>query len=210
MRAPSLPRSLIVVVALAAAGAAFAGEPHVKLTDPAVAIEERVKHAKALGKDKSPKAIDALLEGLDIRHDALHAAIVESLKQQKGDVVLVQRASDIKRAPAERVAALAGLRVLKPATAGPPVAALLTDKDESVREAAAHALCVFGTAAAEAKLVEALGKESSAKVRYFVVVALGELKTPAAKNAVAARAKVEKDFAVVDALAQAQAKQSRP
>ncbi|MDP2340969.1 MAG: HEAT repeat domain-containing protein [Deltaproteobacteria bacterium] len=180
------------------------------LIDPAVAIDVRVKQAKALGKDKNPKAVDILLAGLDTRSEDLRAAIVGSLKEQKGDVVLLTRAADIKRPAPERVAALSGIRVLKPSDAGPKLALLLDDKQETVREAAAFALCIVGTAAAEARLIAALKAEPSAKVRYYVAVALGELKTPAAKQAVTAQSKTEKDFTVKDALDQAASKQARP
>lgn len=180
------------------------------LSDPAVAVDVRIKKAKALAHDKRPKAIDVLLTGLDSRSEELRVAIIASLKALKGDAVLLQRAADSKRTPAERVAALGGIRVIKPAKAGAALAALLDDKEETIREAAAYALVVVGPADAEARLVTALKAEPSAKVRYFVIVALGELKTPAAKAAVAARIKFETDFAAKDALDQAVAKQSRP
>lgn len=199
-------------LAYAAPGGTPARRSQVKLSDPSVAIEARVKQAKALGSDKSPTAIDVLLEGLDVRHDELHAAILASLKQQKADAVLVQRAGDAKRASAERVAALAGLRALKPATAVPALVALLdvkTNKDEAVRAEAAQALCVFGTAQAEPALVQALA-DPSTKVRYFAAVALGELQSKAAKDAVAGRLALEVDPVVKDALEQAQSRQSRP
>lgn len=180
------------------------------LNDSAVAIDVRVKQAKALATDKNPKAVDILLTGLDSRSEPLRAAIIASLKAQKGDVVLLQRAADTKRPAADRAAALAGIRVIKPADGGPKLGLLLVDKEEQVREAAAHALCVVGTAAAEANLVAALKAESSAKVRYFLATALGELKTPAAKQAVTTQLKTEADFATKDALEQSQAKQNRP
>lgn len=205
-------RALLLVSVLSASSVVY-GAADMKLTDPAIPIAERVKHAKALGNDKSTKALDTLLAGLDIRNDELHAAIVESLKQHKGDVVLVQRAADAKLPAAQRALAFAGLRVLKPAAAAPQLATLLDaakEKDAAVRADAAHTLCVFGAAAAEAKLVEAVAKDPSKDVRYYAAVALGELKTKAAKDAVAARLKVEPDFAVQDALEQAQTKQARP
>ncbi len=184
----------------------------VRLNDPDVDVDVRVKEAKALGASKSPAAIDVLLEGLDIRHDALHAAIVASLKQQKADVVLVQRVVDEKRPAAERVAAFAGLRVLKPKDAPAKIAPLLLvaggGKDEAVRIEAAHTLATYGAAAGEAQLITALSDVSS-KVRYFAAVALGELKTKAAKDAVVARAKVETDMVVQDGLDQAQQRHNR-
>jgi HEAT repeat protein len=201
---------LVLGCAISMASTAHSRSSDVNLIDPAVAIDVRVKQAKALGKDKNPKAVDILLAGLDTRSEELRAAIVASLKEQKGDVVLLTRAADLKRAAPERVAALNGIRVLKPADAGPKLALLLDDKQETVREAAAWALCMTGTAAAEAKLIAVLKTETSAKVRYYVVVALGELKTAGAKAAVAAQMKTEKDFTVKDALDQAAAKQARP
>lgn len=180
------------------------------LNDTSVAIEVRVKRAKALGSDKSPAAIDTLLGGLDSRSEELRAAIIASLHSLKADQVLLQRAADPKRAVPSRVAALAGVRVLKPGEPGAGLAALLIDKDEAIREAAAHTLCVVGTAAAEAALIAALKTDASPKVRYFVAVALGELKTPAAKAAVAARRKTETDVVVQDALDQAETQQNLP
>lgn len=180
------------------------------LTDVSIAIEVRVERAKALATDPSPTAIDELLTGLDSRSEPLREAIIASLKAKKGDVVLLERALDKKRPAASRVASLAGLRVLKPTDAAAKLAPLLDDTDESVREAAAHTLVVVGPAAAEAKLVSALKTEKSAKVRYFIVVALGALKTPTAKSAITARAKTETDFAVKDALDQAATKQAQP
>lgn len=205
---------MIVAVAAFAIAVAAAGSPVnlTALTDPAVPIETRVKLARDLGASKDPKAVDVLLAGLDIRHDELHAAIVASLKQQKGDVLLVTRAADAKRPGAERVAALAGVRVLKPADAAPKIAALLDPavvKEEAVRAAAAHTLCVFGAAAAEAQLVKALG-DGAKDVRYYAATALGGLKTASAKQAVNARAKTETDFVVQDALAEAQRRQATP
>jgi len=191
-----------------AATAAPEGD-HVNLNDPALALDVRVAKAKALATDKDPKAIDTLLSGLDTRSEDLRATVLASLQAQKADAVLLGRAADVKKKAAERVAALTGLRLMKPEKAGAKVALLLVDKDESVREAAAWALCVFGTAEAERPLADALAKEPSPKVRYFLAVALGDLKTPTAQSAIAARAKVEKDFAVKDALDQAAAKQNR-
>jgi HEAT repeat protein len=198
-----------IALALFGASVSFAGSSPVKLNDPNVPIEQRVKEAKALGRDKSPAAIDTLLAGLDVRDEELHAAIAESLKALKADELLLQRAADTKRAMPDRVNAFAGLRALKPADKGAKVAAFLDAKEEPIREAAAFALCVFGTAAAEDKLIRALS-DASPKVRYFVATALGELKTPAAKNAVEARLKLEKDFAVIDALEQSKRRAARP
>ncbi len=195
------------------ASGAHAGSPRsieVKLNDTGVALDVRVKQAKQLGRDNNPKAIDLLLQGLDSRDEVLRAAIIASLKAQNGDLVLLLRAADAKRPSAERVAALGGIRALKPPKAGLKLAALLDDKDAGVREAAAHALCVVGTAEAEARLVQGLNTEASSQVRYFIAVALGELKTPAAKQAVAAQLKSETDFVVKDALEQATTKQARP
>lgn len=180
------------------------------LTDVSVAIEQRVCRAQALATDPSPTAVDELLTGLDSRSEPLREAVIASLKAKKGDVVLIERALDKKRPAASRVASLAGLRVLKPADVAPKLVPLLDDVDESVRESVAHTFVVLGPAAAEAKLVLSLKTEKSAKVRYFVVVALGALKTPAAKSAVATRAKTETDFAVKDAIDQALVKQAQP
>ncbi len=203
-------RGVVLATALGVGAQASAQGTSVNLTDATVAIETRVQHAKALGTDPSPTAIDELLTGLDSRSEPLREAIIASLKAKKGDVVLLERALDKKRPVPARVAALAGLRVLKPADSAARIAALLDDADEGVREAAAHTLVVVGPALAEAKLVSALRAETSAKVRYFVVVALGCLKTATAKAAIAARAKIETDFAVKDALDQAATKQAQP
>jgi HEAT repeat protein len=202
---------ITVLLAMVACGAEAApGSPAVNLNDSAVAIDVRVQHAKALATDKAPTAVDELLTGLDSRSEPLRDAIVASLRAQKGDIVLLQRAADKKRPSPDRVAALAGVRVLKPKDAGPKLAALLDDTDESIREAVAHTLCLVGTGAAEPKLINALRNEGSAKVRYFLVVALGELKSASAKTAVVNRMKIETDFAVKDALDQAQVKQAQP
>jgi HEAT repeat protein len=191
-------------------GVRAASEELVNLSDPAVPLATRIARAKALGTDKGPTALDVLLTGLDSRSEELRDAVRASLLAQKGDLVLLARAADPKKKSPERVAALAGLRLLRPAKVGARLGALLVDKDESVREAAAHALCVVGAAEAETALVTALTAEPSAKVRYFVAVALGSLKTTAAKQAIAARAKVEADFTVQDALTQAASLQARP
>ncbi|OGQ09831.1 MAG: hypothetical protein A2138_19210 [Deltaproteobacteria bacterium RBG_16_71_12] len=79
---------------------------------------------------------------------------------------------------------------------------------EPVREAVAFALCTVDAAAAEAALVQGITSEPSAKVRYYVAIALGELKSPAAKAAVSAQLKIEKDLTVLDSLERAQRKHS--
>lgn len=181
----------------------------VNLSDVNVPLETRVAQAKELAKEKSTKALDGLLTGLDTRDEKLRAAVMAGLQAHKADAALVARAADVKRPAAQRVAALGGLRMLKPNDQGAAIAALLDDKEVGVREAAAHALCVFGTAAAEAKLISALKSEKVPGVRYFIAVALGDLTSPAAKNAVKTAAAAEQDFVVKDALQQSQAKQER-
>ncbi len=214
---PPTTTAVCVVVVIAATVASLAcsadaavGSNAVNLNDSTVAIEVRVQQAKALATDKTPGAVDALLTGLDSRSEPLRDAIIASLSAQKGEIVLMQRAADKKRPMPDRVAALAGVRLLKPRDAGPKLAVLLDDPDETIREAAAHTLCVVGTGAAEPKLINALRVEGSARVRYFLVVAVGELKSASAKTAVVNRMKIETDFAVKDALDQAQVKQAQP
>ncbi len=181
----------------------------VNLSDVNVPMETRLAQAKELSKEKSTRAVDALLTGLDTRDEKLRAAVIAGLKAQKAEPTLVARAADTKRAAAQRVAALGGLRMLKPDEQGVAVAALLDDKEAAVREAAAHALCVFGTAAAEAKLISAMKSEKVAGIRYFIAVALGDLTSPAAKSAVTTALASEQDFAAKDALQQSQQKQER-
>lgn len=184
--------------------------PALNLSDSSVPLETRLKAAKALANSTAPSAVDELLSGLDSRSEVVREAVVASLKAKKGDSILLARAADTKRPTASRVSSLAGVRVLKPKAAGPTLALLLDDKNEAVREAAAHALCVVGAKDAEAKLIAKISTEPSAKVRSFVAVALGELKSPAAKAAVDKSLQTEVDVVVKDALDQAQTRQAQP
>ncbi len=179
------------------------------LSDTSEPLEMRVKQAKALAKDPSPRAIDVLLSGLDSKDETLRAAIRESLLARQAEPELLQRAADPARSASQRVAAFTGIRLLKP-DAAPLVAALLLDGEEAIRAAAAHALCVLKSEGVEQTLIERLAAEPSAKVRYFLAVALGNAKTPKAKNAIAGHLTNEKDAVVLDALEQAHRKQSRP
>jgi HEAT repeat protein len=181
----------------------------VNLSDTTVDVETRVKQAKALAQSTSPQAIDELLTGLNTRSEPVRDAVIASLKAKKGGAVLLARAADVKRPAPSRVAALGGVRVLKPENAGTTLSLLLDDKNEAVREAAAYALCVVGAPAAEAKLIAKIKSEPSAKVRSFIAVALGELRSEAAKAAVAASLKTETDVVVQDALDQAQTRQAQ-
>ncbi len=95
--------------------------------------------------------------------------------------------------PRSRSATLARRRSIAPSTS-------------KHRRAVAFALCTVDPAAAEAALVQSIKSEPSAKVRYYVAIALGELKAPAAKAAVSAQLKVEKDLTVLDSLERAQRK----
>lgn len=178
------------------------------LADAAEPVEIRVKQAKALAKDPSPQALDALLSGLESKDEDIHDAIKAALEARQAGPELLARAADGSMPTSKRVAALAGLRVLKP-DAGGAVGKLLADPDVLVRSAAALALCVFGAEQAEAALVSALPAEASSKVRYFLATALGGLKSEAAKRAITKQLASDADPVVQDALQQAQRRQAR-
>lgn len=181
------------------------------LTDGALDPEARVKRAQSLGTDNTVAGLDELAAGLHIADERLSEAIHAALKKRNAGGPLLDRALDARAPQAARINALAGVRAVKPKEAGARLAPLLIDvakTPEPVREAAAHALCVVEAGAAEAALVQSLKAEPSAKVRYFVALALGELKSAAAKAAVTAQLKVEKDFTVLDSLERAQRKQT--
>lgn len=175
------------------------------LSDPAVPLEVRLKHASGLVKDQTPASIDQLLSGLDSRDETMREAVRSALQEKNVELELFRRAADAARSAEQRVAALAGLRLLKPKS-GVALAPLLVDRDERVRAAVALALCVFGTADAEDALLHALAADGSKKVRYFVAVALGELNSRAAKDAVSARLVTETDLVVRDGLQASQRK----
>lgn len=192
-------------------GAAMVKTAAVNLTDNSVPEKERVRQAAALATDPRPQALDELSAGLQVMSEGLRDAVVAALKKRNAGGPLLDRAVDVKAPVDARVNALAGVRSLKPKDAAARIAPLLADPNanaEPVREAAAFALCVIDTAAAEATLVQTIKSEPSAKVRYYLALALGEVKTPAAKAAVQAQLKVEKDLTVLDSLERAQRKQS--
>jgi HEAT repeat protein len=171
------------------------------LNDAGVGLEFRVTEAKRLGGGLlNRKTVGALLEGLEVKSEVLRDAIRASLEKLKAAPELVAMALDAKLPTAERVAALGGLRSLKPTVLAGELAPLLTDKDAKVRAAVAQLYCVFGAASAEAPLVAALG-DGEPTVRYFAVLACAAL--PGAKGAVKALAAKEQDAVVKDALAQA-------
>jgi HEAT repeat protein len=157
-------------------------------------------------KDPSREALDTLLSGLDSKDERLRAAIREALVAKQAEAELLQRAVDVTLPVPRRVSALAGLRVIKP-NAGAAVAELLSDREEAVRQTPALALCVFGAEQAEAALIRSLAAEASARVRYFVAVALGGVRSASASAAVTERLATERDVVVRDALGQAQRKQ---
>lgn len=181
------------------------------LTDNTVPEQERIRRAAALASDARPQALDELAAGLTVMSEQLHDAIVAALKKRNAGGPLLDRAVDVKVPVDARINALAGVRALKPKDAAVRLAPLLNDTKanaEPVREAIAFALCVVDSTAAEAALVQTVKSEPSAKVRYYLALALGELKSPAAKAVVQAQLKVEKDLTVLDSLERAQRKQS--
>ncbi|MCC7075246.1 MAG: hypothetical protein IT383_28295 [Deltaproteobacteria bacterium] len=179
------------------------------LTDNAVPEKERIRRAAELAADPRPQALDELLAGLQVMGEELREAIVAALKKKNAGGPTLDRAVDVKAKPDARINALAGVRALKPKDAAARLAPLLNDtkaNGEPVREAIAFALCTVDPTAAEAALVQSIKAEPSAKVRYYVAIALGELKSSAAKGAVSAQLKLEKDLAVLDSLERAQRK----
>lgn len=179
------------------------------LTDNAVPEKERIQRAAALATDARPQALDELVAGLQVNSEGLREAIVAALNKRNAGAPLLDRAVDVKAQQSARINALAGVRALKPKDAAARLAPLLNDAKanaDPVREAIAFALCTVDASAAEAALVQSIKAEPSAKVRYYVAIALGELKSPAARSAVSAQLKLEKDVTVLDSLERAQRK----
>ncbi len=174
-----------------------------RLDDPMESVEARIAKAQSLAKAPLTEAtLDALLSGLTVRSETLRDAIAAALHSLQATEMLIDRALDVKRPAAERVSALDGLRLLQPDDAS-RLAPLLKERVVEVREAAAHAFCVFGAASIEAQLIQALA-DPVADVRYLVVLAVGSLKSEEARHAIAKAWAEEKAPLVRDALQQVQ------
>lgn len=172
-----------------------------KLNDSQVGLEFRVAEAKRLGGGLlNRKTVVALLEGLEVKSEVLRDAVRAALEKLKAAPELVKMALESGAPVPERLAALGGLRTMKPVDVAGSLVPLLSDREAKVRASVAQLYCVFGAAEAEAALVKALN-DADASVRYFAVLACGAL--PGAKAAVSSLAASEKDAVVKDALAQA-------
>jgi HEAT repeat protein len=196
--------ALLLASAALAGGRSKAQAVPVQLNDGKVGLEFRVAEAKRLGSGKPDGAtIATLLAGLDVKSEVLRDAILASLQKLHAGPALVKQATERSGSVEQRLAALRGLRTLKPVEAAVELAQALSDPDAKVRAAAGQLFCVFGAEQAQPQLIAALADPVS-DVRYFAVVALGGIKSPKAAEALAGLAKTEKDPVVQDALAQAQ------
>lgn len=196
------PLALVLAAGAGSTGAAM------RLDDPKVPVAQKIQAAKELGNKGDRAGIDALLRALDGPGEELPRVAADSLRQLRAVPVLIERAIDEKRPLNERRLAVKGLRVLKDPEGFKTLAALLSSPHEGLRADAAWALAVAGAAEAEAELIKAVS-DPSKDVRYFAAVALGEVKSRAARDAIAARKKEEKDPVVIDALIQAGQRQAR-
>lgn len=173
-----------------------------KLNDSSFSIEERVKAAEELGASGDKTALDALLKGLDVRSDHLHAAVVAAVQKLGGAPALYKRAKDPMEPMPARKRALAGIRALKPEGAGAALAELLASSEPELRADAALALAVVGAKDAKGALIKALDDDSK-DVRYYAAEALVAAGGDDALAAVKARLAKETNVVVKDALAQA-------
>lgn len=189
------------------AGAALASSPQrgaamesmEVLQDPSAPAAKRVEAARAVGKSKDPRGIDALLSALDTTSPELTEACVAALRALGAEAVLGRRLESTEGAPGSRALAARGLRFLRAPKSVGALAKGLSDPDEKVRAASAHALAVFGADKAERQLIEALS-DPSKDVRYFVIIALSGLSTGAARSALEGRRAKETDPVLKDEL----------
>ena len=176
-----------------------------RLQDPNLSTRQRLQAAKQLGQLGDPRGIDPLLQALNLPGEEAPEIVVPALKQLKAAEVLTKRVLDENLPLSERLAATKGLRYLKDPIGFPALAKALSSPDAKLRADAAWALSVSGASQAEQELIRVLN-DPSKDVRYFVVDALGTVKTPTVRAALETRQKIEQAFTVKFALQQALAK----
>ncbi len=178
------------------------------LNDPAASRAERIKATKALGESRDPKAIDPLVKQLDIRDEAIVAAVESALRALNAVPVLERRLTDSGASEEHKVLACTGLRALKEKRSVPPLVSALKDQSARVRKEAALALGVIAPAEAETALLTALS-DSDEDVRYFAADALGDVRTAAVTQAIETRLAAETSPVVRSALLAAKNKLDR-
>ena len=194
--------ALTLVIAAPTPGTSPKESAAMRLNDSTRPIADRVKAAQELGAAGDPKALDALLRGLEVRSEALHEAVVSALRKLGGASRLYEKLKAPREPLASKRLALRGVRALKPADAAPVLAELLDADEPELRADAALALAVVGAKEAEAALIRALD-DSARNVRYHAAMALAEAGGDEALVAVKARRAKESDAVVKDALTQA-------
>lgn len=175
--------------------------------DSSASVKARVKALTALGSEKDALvAIDAIARAFGTRDDAIRAAAVSALRKQLQSNAFPQKLKDPKTPLRSRQNILKALRYLKDEAQTPLVVEQLSSPEASLRAEAALTLSAVGAAQAEAALIKAIDDEDK-DVRYYAIEAVSEVKSPAVKAAIDARAKVEQDPTVQYILLTAKKKQ---
>ena len=171
--------------------------------------KDRIAGLKALGRSKDlVGAVDRLAASLDSLDDAIREATLQALRELLATSDFPKIFDDRKTPLKTRKNVLKTLRYLKEPRFTPLAVKALRDPDVAIRTEAALVLAVYGAQDAEPELVAA-SADPEKDVRYHAAEALGGLQSDAAKQAIAARLKVETDQTVLFALQQAAKKQRR-
>lgn len=176
--------------------------------DANASVKARVKALTALGGEKDTlAAIDAIAKVFGSREDGIRDAAVAALRKQLQSNDFPAKLNDKKTPLRSRQNILKALRYLKDEKQIPRIAEQLKSPEPSLRAEAALTLSAVGPAQAEAALIQAVDDEDK-DVRYYAIEALGTVRTPAAKAAIAAREKIEQDTTVQYILIQTKRKQA--
>lgn len=161
------------------------------LEDSSASVEARVNAAKTLAGSRDAAALAALVKALEVTHEDVQAAARASLAKGDGAAFFAKQLKDSNEGPTRQRAGRV-LRHLREPSTVPALGACLGDPVAEVRRECAHALAVFGAKDAVKPLIGAL-EDSSTDVRYFAILALGEVGSPEAKDALRKRLPVESD-----------------
>lgn len=176
--------------------------------DPNAPAKARVKALTALGSEKDTlAAIDAISKAFGSREDGIIEAAVAALRMQLQSHDFPKKLTDPKTPLRSRQNILKALRYLKDEKQLPRIVEQLSSPEPSLRAEAALTLSAVAPEKAEAALIKAIDDEDK-DVRYYAIEALGTVRTPAAKAAVAARAQVEQDTTVQYILIQTKKRQA--
>ncbi len=168
-----------LVVGVLLGGAAVAHADTTALAKELADIDEgrAVDAATALGKSNDPKAIEALVAGLDAgttpKAAAALCAALGGKKDARGVVVLMQYAHH--RAPEVRKAALAALATINDKRVLPALLGGLGDSDAEVRAAAAKGIADRKEKGAEERLVRLMEHRDASAAGALAAIATPQL-----------------------------------